>query len=213
MAFTYAERAGIRLSTIHRVEIVEVKSGGSIDPKRECELIDKYKATLKCGKELAAKLATAENRREEYFSVAGEYLERTDEATAHVEYLERQLAELRSYRANSVSPALHKAALNEIARLKQKISGSKNDGDYKMRMRLSCSEERERAKYADLGKTRAELIEMTTRRRQLSSENGKQHDRLLQQEKDKVELARQLTAWKRDRTQNCDGGSLDRHPG
>jgi len=180
MAFSYAERAGIRLSTIHRVEIVEVKSGGSIDPERERELVDKYNSVLKRAKDLTAELATAERLKDDYFRLAGEYLERADEATAHAEYLEGQLEQSRFSMQTAIRPALHKAALEDIARLKAELKDTREK----------------------LERTEEIYTEAAIRRNNLSRENGQQRDRMLQLEKDKAELARQLAAEKEARRHN-----------
>lgn len=69
MAFSYAERAGIRLSSIHRVEVIETK-GGSITPERERELVEKYNRTLARAKELSEQLREAERQAERYLDQA-----------------------------------------------------------------------------------------------------------------------------------------------
>ncbi|WP_174509476.1 hypothetical protein [Klebsiella oxytoca] len=55
MAFTYAQRGGFALSSLHRIEIVETQSTG-ISSEREAELVEKYNRTLKRAKELTVEL-------------------------------------------------------------------------------------------------------------------------------------------------------------
>lgn len=234
MAFSYAERAGIRLSTIHRVEVVEVK-GGSIDPDRERELVEKYNRTLARAKELSKQLEQAEQKADRYFTMAGEAQERADEAAAQLKAAggnSTRMQELMDAAKELSASALSlrneltdaKAQIDyledELIKARNKARGNGDADGYQLREEKARAEERERATYAELLQTRKErdterqgrlnaeadraelsvkCVELdeafcaaSIRRNNLARENQQQRDRLLQLEKEKAELQRQV---------------------
>lgn len=172
MAFTYAERAGIRLSTIHRVEVVETAAG--INPNRERELVDKYNTALKRAKELR-------NSVEEWSSLCARFessaIENMDEisglkqelkeAKENASYYEGQLSEFRRRYQNN----------DDVSQLRRKLDQAEKElnearqpgnADYRVRRALERSEERERATHALLEQARTERNE--ERRLRLNAE-------------------------------------------
>lgn len=215
MAFSYAERAGIRLSTIHRVEVVETK-GGSINPERERELVDKYNATLKRAKELAADLERAEQKAESYLNQAAkakveiiqlrEQLEAGGVTEGMQEALElaqkmrdayNRAKEERDTAQARVDELMEQVA--EVLALAQEATDRFDEADDARETAEAESrilrEQLNEYMYGDpqeLEKAREELKATTARRDQLAKENAQQRDRLLQLEKDKAELQRQV---------------------
>ncbi|MJS61879.1 hypothetical protein DOC35_19550 [Salmonella enterica subsp. enterica] len=198
MAFSYAERAGIRLSSIHRVEVVEVK-GGSISPDRERELVDKYNRTLKRAKDLTEQLARAERKAENYLDKAAaakveadelraqlaaggittsmqELMDAAKELSAHTKRLQGELTEansetVRAWKCYSEAETGREDAIAEIARLQEQVKKARGDGGYQLRIDKARAEERERATYAELVQTRKERD--TERQGRLNAEADK----------------------------------------
>lgn len=165
MAFSYAERAGIRLSSIHRVEIVEVESG-SIDPERERELIEKYNTVLKRAKELTAELEEARRQN----TGSNDYQLRIDKTRAE----ERE-------RATYAELAKTRSALEE-AELKIASLRSSNNMLMAEHGRLKAENER----------LSADCAAASMRRDNLARDVQRLRDTALQMEKDKRGLQRQL---------------------
>lgn len=204
MAFSYAERAGIRLSSIHRVEIIE--TAADIAPDRERELVDKYNAALKRAKELRGQLeeVKAESARrlagwEESNALNDRFRETMDRAEAQLieanesaAYFENQLEHARE-RLNAADAA-KVFAQTQAATLQEAF-----DREQEKRLQAQESGIDFAVKVHELEE---QFLERANRCKYLADDNARLRELNEAREKENRELKRQLTDAKRTSENN-----------
>lgn len=140
MAFTYAQRGGFALSSLHRIEIVETQNAG-ISSERETELVEKYNRTLKRAKELASELEKKQAIHDGMLKVAQDYRKWFEQGQAENKALATRLEEV----TKSAQAALE---LNvQLSADFEALQTLKGDARYYEEQLLICREEARRVKY------------------------------------------------------------------